>query len=162
MDRRQFIRYVESHQKALRRFLTALCCGNSFLADDLAQDTLLKAYLASDTFREESAFSSWLFRIAYNTFISDRRRMRPELSIDDAVEIQAKERSDSALEYHDLHVALSRLPETERTIVLLFYMQGYQLKEIAEITDLTPAAAKQALYRGRLALKKLLKNEGYE
>ncbi len=156
MDRRQFIKYVESHQKALRRFLTALCCGDSFLADDLAQDTLLKAYLACNTFREESAFSSWLFRIAYNTFISDRRRMRAEASIEEISDLPAKEQTDSIFEYHDLHVALARIPETERTTILLFYMQGYALKEIAEITGLTPAAAKQALYRGRLALKKLI------
>ena len=73
MNKQQFISHVESNQKAVRRFLTALCCGDTALADDLAQDTFVKAYLSSDSFREDSKFTTWIYRIAYNTFVSNRR-----------------------------------------------------------------------------------------
>lgn len=66
MTEQQFIHHVESCQKAVRRFLTALCCGDCALADDLAQETFIKAYLSCETFRKDSQFTTWIYRIAYN------------------------------------------------------------------------------------------------
>ena len=77
MNREQFISHVESTQGALRRFLVALCCGDSALADDIAQETYIKAYLSSDSIRDEARFTAWIYRIAYNTFINARRAVRP-------------------------------------------------------------------------------------
>lgn len=73
MTREQFIRYVEQEQEQLRRFLLALCCGNREEADDIAQDTLVKAYLSSERYRDEGKFTAWLYKIAHNTFL-DRKR----------------------------------------------------------------------------------------
>ena len=156
MTRQQFISYIESNQRALRRFLTALCCGDSSLADDIAQETLMKAYLNCDNFRQDSKFSTWIYRIAYNTFISSRRRERVTDPISCASELAACERADKSFEYQHLYKALDDLSEKERTAILLFYMQGYDISEIAEITETSADTVKQHLSRGRRHLRALL------
>ena len=70
MTREVFIAHVEREQEALRGFLLALCCGNKSDADDLAQDALVKAYLSLAGYQNKGKFRSWLFKIAYNTFLS--------------------------------------------------------------------------------------------
>lgn len=156
MNRQQFIQYVESNQRAVRRFLTALCCGDAALADDLAQDTFIKAYLACDSFREDSKFSTWIYRIAYNTFVSSRRSYKPVEDISEAIGVMAVDMADKAFEYQQLYQALDRLSDRERSAILLYYMQGYAINEIAEITDTSIDAVKQQLSRGRQHLKSLL------
>lgn len=156
MDRRQFINYVESNQRAVRRFLTALCCGDADMADDLAQDTFMKAYLACDGFRGDSKFSTWIYRIAYNTYLSSRRNVRHHSSISEAENMGSPERADKKFEYQALYSALEMLNDSERSAILLHYMQGYALNEIAEITASTLEAVKQRLSRGRKHLKGLL------
>lgn len=159
MDRNQFISNVEGIQGEMRRFLTALCCGNKALADDIAQDTLMKAYLSSDSFREPSKFKAWIFRIAYNTFISNRRAERPASDLDEAHLLVAPDVADDAFRYQRLYMALDRLNARERTAVLLFYMQGYSTKEISQTVDAPEATVRQHLSRARIHLKKLLENE---
>ena len=61
MTREQFIKLVGDEQEALRGFLLALCCGNKDDADDIAQDALVKAYLASAGYHDKGRFRSWLF-----------------------------------------------------------------------------------------------------
>lgn len=156
MDRQQFIQYVESNQRAVRRFLTALCCGDAAMADDLAQDTFVKAYLSCDSFRGDSKFSVWIYRIAYNTFVSSRRSVRATEPIDQAECISGAERADSAFRYQALYTALEQLSAKERTAILLYYMQGYAINEIADITGASVEAVKQQLSRGRRNLKGLL------
>lgn len=157
MDQRQFIQYVENNQRAVRRFLTVLCCGDAALADDLAQDTFVKAYLSSDDFREESKFSTWVYRIAYNTFVSHRRSYRPVDSLGVAECVADERHADTGLEYQALYQALDRLSDKERSAVVLYYMQGYSISEVAEITGASVDAVKQQLSRGRTHLKCLIK-----
>ena len=66
MTQERFISLVRTEQEPLRRFLLALCGGDAALADDIAQDALVRAYVASGSFLGLSKFSTWLFRIAYN------------------------------------------------------------------------------------------------
>lgn len=157
MTRQEFIRQVESNQEAVRRFLTALCCGDGGLADDLAQDAFMKAYLSLSDFRGESRFRTWVFRIAYTTFLSDRRACRQQLEpIELAAGVASVVRADSGFDNQALYAALHRLSEKERSAILLHYMQGYSVSEIAEITESSAGAVKQLLSRGRHHLKDLL------
>ncbi len=156
MDRSEFIAYVESNQKALRRFLTALCCGDSALADDIAQETYMKAYMSADGFRGDARFSSWVYRIAYNTFISYRRSIRPHSDVSEAAAVASDDCADSGFRYQPLYTALDRLNERERTAVLLFYIEGHTIKEISAIVDASEDAVKQHLSRARKHLKTLL------
>ncbi len=156
MTREQFISYVEATQKAFRRFLVALCCGDTALADDVAQESYIKAYLSCDSFSNIEKFNAWIFKIGYNTFINHKRGERPTAGYEDTKDIAAQDSADSSFAYQDLYEALNKIPAKERTSVLLFYMQGYSIKEIAEIQDNSQDAVKQHLSRGRNHLRDLL------
>ena len=158
MTREQFVEQIGREQAALRRFLTALCCGNSAEADDIAQETLIKAYLRYSQYDERGQFSAWLMKIAFRVFIDSRRKQKyqQELPLEKAITLQANCKSDDAFRYQELHCALTTLSETMRTSILLYYMQGYQIKEIAEITENSEDAIKKQLSRGREQLKHLL------
>lgn len=156
MTREQFISHVEATQKAFRRFLVALCCGDTALADDVAQESYIKAYLSCDSFSNLEKFNAWILKIGYHTFINHKRGERLTASIEDANDISAHEIADSSFAYQDLYMALNKIPAKERTSVLLFYMQGYSIKEIAEIQGASQDAVRQHLSRGRTHLRGLL------
>ena len=160
MTREQFISHVERSQEALRRFLTALCCGDAQLADDIAQESYMKAYLSSDGFRSPEKFNAWIFKIAHNTFLSHKRSQRPVDDYEKAVAIASAEVSDASFRYQGLHAALANIPAKERTSILLHYMQGYAVKEISDITGDSPDAVRQQLSRGRSRLRKYLEAYG--
>lgn len=69
MTKDEFIIRIAQEQKSLRRFLLALCCGDQDLADDIAQETFIKAYLSLAQYHEQSKFSAWIKAIAHNTFL---------------------------------------------------------------------------------------------
>lgn len=157
MTREQFIALVKSEQEALRGFLLTLCCGNRDEADDIAQDALIKAYLASTDYRDEGRFRSWLFKIAHNTFLTHVSNLRTHESIDEAQGELSDTAADSAFEHQDLYMALRTLPPKERSAIVMYYMNGYSIKEIAHITDASEDAIKKQLSRGRGQLKAKLK-----
>lgn len=159
MTRDEFEAYVKSSQNGLRRFLTALCCGDSQLADDIAQETYIKAYLSCDSFRDPSKFTAWIFRIGYNTFLNSRRSRRVHSGYDDISEMSADEISDGAFQYQELYTALERLNDNERMTLLLYYMQDYSIKEISGIMEITRDAVRQHLSRGRRHLHDLIKSK---
>ena len=153
MTREVFIAHVEREQEALRGFLLALCCGKKDDADDLAQDALVKAYLSLAGYQNKGKFRSWLFKIAYNTFLSHKAGCRTMGSIDEARTLIGGTEADSSFEHQDLYLALRTLPPKERSAITLFYLSGYSIKEIATITEATEGAVKQQLSRGRDKLK---------
>lgn len=158
MNREQFISRVEDTQKAFRRFLLALCCGDAALADDIAQEAYLKAFLSRDSLNDPGSFNAWIFRIGYNTFVSQKRSQKEFTDYGPARHLAAPETSDSHFRYQDLYAALEALPPKERSSVLLYYMQGYSVKEIAEIEGASQVAVRQHLARGRSHLRGLLSN----
>lgn len=158
MTREQFITRIECIQEELRRFLTALCCGDSALADDIAQEACIKAYLSTDSLKDPDKFKSWIFRIGYTTFINHKRAEKSFAGYEEARHIAATDSTDAAFRYQALYAALGKLPGKERTSVLLFYMEGYSIKEIAEIQETSQSAVKQHLMRGRNHLRGLLSN----
>jgi RNA polymerase sigma-70 factor (ECF subfamily) len=149
---------VEREQEALRGFLLALCCGNKGDADDLAQDALVKAYLSLAGYQDKGKFRSWLFKIAHNTFLNHKANLRCTESIDEARTLVSSTVADSEFEHQDLYLALRTLPPKERSAITLFYLNGYNIKEIAAITDTSEDAVKKQLSRGRDKLKEKLKN----
>ena len=160
MTREQFIEIIKTEQEALRRFLLALCCGNRDEADDIAQDSLVKAYLSYSKYEESGKGTAWLYRIAYNMFI-DTNRCRRTMQPLDALEKHEDPTfaADREFRYQALYMALEELPPKERTAILLFYLKGYSTREIADIVNATEDAVKKQLSRGRDKLKTLLKDE---
>ena len=159
MTREVFIAHVEREQEALRGFLLALCCGNKGNADDLAQDALVKAYLSCAGYQDKGKFRSWLFKIAYNTFLNHKASLRSTESIDEARTLISNTSTDSSFEHQDLYLALRTLPPKERSSITLFYLNGYNIKEIATITETSEDAVKKQLSRGRDKLREQLKLE---
>ena len=157
MTREGFIELVEREQEALRGFLLYLCCGNKDEADDIAQDALVKAYLSLAGYQEKGRFRSWLFKIAHNTFLNHKASLRYTESIEEARELISNTAADASFEHQDLYLALRTLPPKERSAITLFYLNGYNIKEIASITEASEDAVKKQLSRGRDQLKEKLK-----
>lgn len=158
MTREQFISHVESSQRSFRRFLTALCGGDAALADDIAQESLMKAYLSCDGFRDAGKFNAWIYRIGYNTFLNHRRSQRDFAGLIELERMESQEETDGAFRYQALYEALNSLTDKERTSILLHYMEGYSVKEISEITEASQDAVKKHLSRGRIHLRELIVN----
>ena len=156
MNREEYISLVKSSEKGIRRFLTALCCGDTQLANDIAQDAFVKAYLAMASCKDSQKFRSWIFRIAYNTFLNQRRSQRVFSDYDDALNMTAETRSDDTFKYQALYQALAKIPSHERTTILLFYMEGYSAKEISQTLEISQEAVRQQLSRGRVHLRNIL------
>jgi RNA polymerase sigma-70 factor (ECF subfamily) len=153
MTRDRFISEVRGCQGQLRRFLASLC-GDAALADDIAQEALVRAYVTSDRFIGN--FKAWLFRIAYNCFI-DHLRRSPGLSVGldsrEALHIAGNSSSDASFEHEELRRALTLIPEKERTAIVLFYFEDLPIKEISTIMEVPAGTVKYYLSVGRNHLK---------
>ena len=157
MTQERFISLVQAEQEPLRRFLLALCAGDAALADDIAQDALVRAYVASGSFLGLSKFSTWLFRIAYNCYIDHCRKARPDqTSLDDAVALPASDTSDASFRYQQLYQALERIPEKEKAAIALFYFEDKSIKEISAILNMPQGTVKYQPSMGRNHLKQYI------
>jgi len=160
MDRERFIGLVRVWQEPLRRFLLGLCCGDDALADDIAQDALVRAYVASGNFLGLSRFSTWLFRIAYNCYIDYCRkpgRAHTSLESGEALSVPSGDASDASFRHQQLYRALERLPERERVTIVLFYFEERSIKEIAAILQMPAGTVKYHLSSGRGHLKQYIR-----
>ena len=159
MTQERFIDLVRAEQEPLRRFLLGLCSGNADMADDIAQDALVRAYVASGSFLGLSKFSTWLFRIAYNCFIDQCRKTSLETVTDESFEAQSvisDDSTDDSFRYQQLYQALDRIPEKERAAIVLHYFEDRDIKEIASIMQIPSGTVKYLLSTGRTHLKSYL------
>lgn len=159
MSPERFIDLVRAEQESLRRFLLALCGGNAFEADDIAQDALIRSYVASGSFLGLSRFSTWLFRIAYNCYIDRCRKPRAETVPTDtpqALNVTSGEETDAGFKYQQLYQALDSLQEKEKAVIILHYFEDRSIKEIASILEIPSGTVKYLLSTGRAHLKSLL------
>ena len=159
MTRERFIDLVRAEQESLRRFLLALCGGDASLADDIAQDALVRAYVASGSFLGMSKFSTWLFRIAYNCYVDHHRKPRLETISSDtkqALSVPANDETDSGFRHQRLYQALESLPEKEKASIVLHYFEDRSIKEISSILQVPQGTVKYYLSTGRNHLKSIL------
>lgn len=134
--------------------------GNEALTDDLAQETFLKAWLAVRSFHGLSGFKTWLYRIAINEFSTYRRQAaRYDFAGMDAGSMVIEDSSSSdgrADARMDVAAVMGCLPEKERLVTLLFYMEELPVKEIVKVTGMPEGTVKSHLSRARGHLSKLL------
>jgi RNA polymerase sigma-70 factor (ECF subfamily) len=148
---------------------------NAADAEDLVQETYLKAYRAYASFQEGTNLRAWLYRILTNTYINNYRaaKRRPEVTdVEDVEDLYLYKRmsgpggiragrsaEDEALDtFTDdvVKTALEELPEAFRMAVLLADVEGFSYKEISEITDVPIGTVMSRIHRGRRALQKTL------
>jgi len=146
-------------------------------AEDLVQETYLKAYRAFGSFTEGTNLRAWLYRILTNTYINSYRaaKRRPEIAdVDDVEELYLYRRlsagagagdglgrsaEDEVLDHftdEQVKSAIESLPDAFRIAVLLADVEGFSYKEIAEITDVPIGTVMSRIHRGRRALQKAL------
>jgi len=180
--RNEFERQAMVHVDALYGAAYRLT-RNARDAEDLVQDSLLRAYKFWDSFQQDSNCKAWLLRIVTNTFINEyQRRKRSREVLDaataeqdatDGVLVQTsardKQSPDQALLQasvsDDVQRALEQLPDDFRTAVILCDMQGLSYKEIADIMETPVGTVMSRLFRGRKLLAQALREfavaEGY-
>jgi RNA polymerase sigma-70 factor (ECF subfamily) len=144
-------------------------------AEDLVQETYLKAYRAFGSFEAGTNLKAWLYRILTNTYINTYRakKRRPEIAdVEDVEDLYlyhhltgpqagglGRSAEDEALDRFtddDVKAAIESLPDTFRMAVLLADVEGFSYKEIAEITDVPIGTVMSRIHRGRKALQKAL------
>jgi RNA polymerase sigma-70 factor (ECF subfamily) len=163
VTRSEFEQQVRINQEPLRRFLLNLCSGDLALSDDIAQEAFIKAYLNLNSFSGKSKFSTWLFRIAYNSFCDNKRAAQRYTPVElDERRYFANEGTDEMFKNQELYMALSRLNPNERSSILLFYMEDKSIKEISLITGIKENTVKSHLSRAKTNLSGYLKNRDYE
>jgi RNA polymerase sigma-70 factor, ECF subfamily len=154
---------------------------NAAEAEDLVQETYLKAYRAFGSFEQGTNLKAWLYKILTNTFINayrSRRRRPEQTEIEDVEDLYLYRRlgglegasagrsaEDEVLDRFtdaDVKEALESLPETFRMAVLLADVEGFSYREIADILDIPIGTVMSRLHRGRRALQKALLEFGME
>lgn len=131
-------------------------------AEEVSQDSFIKAFKSLDRFKGDAKFSTWLYKIAYNNCmdrVKKNARKYNTGTIDEVVENRIKATDDTmqTIERKEraelMQLCLQELPEDERSILWMFYYEELSLKEIIEVTSLSQANLKVKLHRAR---KKLL------
>jgi RNA polymerase sigma-70 factor (ECF subfamily) len=148
----------------------ALCLrltNNVSEAEDLTQDAFVQVFRKLSTFRGDSAFSTWLHRVAVNTVLMRfRKRVLPQVSLDEMYNHDARfvrreygnrgARLDGCVDRIALTRAISELPKGYRTIFLLHEVEGYEHHEIAEMLDCTVGTSKSQLHKAKLRIREFL------
>ena len=145
------------------RKVFALCfrmASNPTLAEELTQDVFVKAWERLSTFRGESAFASWLYPIAVNLALSERRsRRRREMRVvttDDLAPFESSETREKPDLAVDLERALATLPPGARSVFVLHDVEGMKHEEIAEKVGIVAGTSKAQLHRARRLLREAL------
>ena len=164
MDKQQFISAIGGLQESLRRFLLVLTHGDEELANDLAQEAILKAYLHCASFEGNAKLQTWIFRIAYNEYLNEQNRHwnTHRVAIDSYEEVDtqlADEQTDSQFRYEPLYRAIDQLPKQEKVVVILYYLEEKSIREIARITDISEGNIAVILFRARKRLKTILSHD---
>lgn len=158
-DTEAFSALVRIHQSRIRAFLLRLS-KNYDHADDLAQETFIKAYQNMGKFRNEGKFGSWLFAIAYRTFLEQQRSAGRRDEITEEFRLQFEvvaEKYDSiSTAQLDLEQALAQLSEQQAAAITLCHSMGFSHREAAEILNTPLGTVKTDILRGKEELTRLL------
>jgi RNA polymerase sigma factor (sigma-70 family) len=129
-------------------------------AEELTQDVFVRAWEKLGSFRGESAFSSWLHRLATNVVLGARRstgrRSAREIEVEDLNAVMKPARGSDPGSRMDLERAISHLPDGTRTVFVMYEVEGYAHAEIAELTGRAEGTCKALLHRARKLLREAL------
>jgi len=172
-DRDAFAFLVDKYQSMVFT-LAFRISKNREEAEEISQDTFIKAYQSLKSFQGKAKFSSWLYRIVYNTGISHLRKQDQvrisldETNIPDTLYIDSKRNHESLSRTERkkyLELALDSLGEDERMFIILYYYEDRDLEEIAQIAGISKTNTKVKLFRARkkmlMVLESYLKEEKF-
>jgi RNA polymerase sigma factor (sigma-70 family) len=129
-------------------------------AKDITQDSFLKILENINSFRNDSKFSTWLYRIVYNQSVGFVKRENRTNTVDYSLLVETSEKNDNQEDkIQDLYKAINLLEDTDRNIIMLFYLAEKSIKEIAQITRFSIANIKVILHRARKNLFEKMDNE---
>jgi RNA polymerase sigma-70 factor (ECF subfamily) len=146
----------------LRAFAMSLC-GKMDRADDLVQETLLRALTNIDSFEPGTNMSAWLFTILRNLFRSEYRKRRREVEDSDgrfSASLKSQPDQPSHLEFEEFRAALAKLPPDQREALVLVGASGFSYEEAAQICGSAVGTIKSRVNRARTRLAELLAIEG--
>ena len=168
-DEQAFERIYRLHSQRIYALCFRMMRGNAAEAEELTQESFLQLFRKIGTFRGESAFSTWLHRLAFNIVLMRlRRRTHQVLSLDEILEPGEKTaglekyvascdlRLSGTIDRMDLERALEQLPPGYKAVFILHDVQGYEHNEIASIRGCTLGNSKSQLHKARARLRELL------
>ena len=135
-------------------------------AQEATQDTFIKAYKKLNNYKEQSKFSSWLYKIAYRTCLDTLRKRKQTIDLDE-VSYSLADETTSDYDYEQtelqqqLRAAISQLNPKEAGLITMFYLEELSIKELAENTDMQLSNVKVILFRARKKLATII-NEQYK
>jgi RNA polymerase sigma-70 factor (ECF subfamily) len=168
-DADAFTELVQRLQAPLFRYLRSIAHDDA-AAEDAMQEAFVSVWRSAQSFREQSLFKTWLFRIGRNALLRQHRRRAGEpsekVSLDElglaagwGVDKDAEVLSQRIADREQLRLALEQLTIDEREILMLRDVEGFSGDEVASLLELNLAAVKSRLHRARLRLKAALRNK---
>ena len=162
----QFEYFLQQYEQQVFSLIARIVC-NQEDAEELTQDTFLKAFQHLSSFKADSSFSTWLYSIAYNTAITAvRKKKYNTFVVDEALlanisdqQVNEVLNEESEERIIQLNSAIEKLNSEEQTLITLFYHEEKPLNEIAIILGLTENNAKVKLYRVRKKIYVLMKQD---
>lgn len=171
-DREEFSKFVETYSGPIYR-LALKMVGISTDAEDVLQNTFLKAFQHLKEFEGRSSLSTWLYRIASNEALMLLRKHRPEITLSDTATEDDDNSDYSPAQFTDwcclpedeflssesqaaLDRAVQHLPETQRIVFVLRDIEGLSIQETSQVLNLSETAVKTRLLRARLRLREEL------
>jgi RNA polymerase sigma factor (sigma-70 family) len=157
--------YIVDRHKDRAYNLAFRICGNHEEAEEIAQDSFLKAYRSLKSFKRKSSFATWLYRIVYNTSISFVRvKKKGVLSLDDfpadVIDFMGSNTSeeDGEKEYRCalVNFALQKISEEERGLISLYYYEEMSADEISDVTGISKSNIKVKLFRSRQKMLEII------
>ena len=157
--------YIVDQHKNNAFNLAFRICGNYEEAEELTQDSFLKAYKALNSFKMKSSFATWFYRIVYNTTISHvRLKKKGVLSLEDfpadATDFIGTNTNEEEAEkeYRNslVNFALQKITEEERGLISLYYYEDMSTDEIADVTGISKSNIKVRLFRARKKMQEII------
>jgi RNA polymerase sigma-70 factor (ECF subfamily) len=157
-DGRAFERLYRTHVPRIHGLVRRMMSGGD--PDDVTQDVFVRVWEKLHTFRGESAFGTWLHRLAVNVILAKRKTLggdRRRFGEDAGAALELVAGREHVPEHGvDFEEALGRLPEGARQVFILHDVQGYRHEEIARLLGIVPGTSKSQLHHARMALRKYL------
>lgn len=170
-----FEKLISNHQKRVYNIALKVL-GNKEDAYEMVQEAFIKVFRSIKSFKEQSTFSTWIYRITINVCLDYIRKQKKNtiISYDNSIKIDENEvyfqvkddsqRPDVLYErremQREINEAIKKLPQDQRIVIVLKDIHGFSYSEIASIVQCPEGTVKSRLNRGRVALKEILKKSG--